>query len=165
MEDIESLPAISYIHSSLPVAALGWVVGQGSPMEILKQPRLLLRQNSCSLPIDNGAPFTKDNINTTYWTWRSPLVPSWVSHSCILVTLVQEDSLEVLKKKHEHQLSHKTFDLQSPAYEICQSVEWHRTCGSSQPLSDRMQEPLHKRKPIPDTAWQSKNQKLDSPDS
>ena len=72
MVDMESQPSISYINPSLPVAALGWVIGQGSPMEMLKQPRLLLRQNSCSLPTDSGAPLAKDSIHTTHWTWESP---------------------------------------------------------------------------------------------
>jgi hypothetical protein len=38
---------------------------------------------------------------------------------------------------------------------------WHKVYGNNQPESDLSEGPSHKIEPIPDTAWETKNQRLD----
>lgn len=107
MGDMESQLAISYHQMSLKYSyciVFSWVVGQESPLEIPRRPRLLLRQWVVLHKLTVG-PHCLGQHPHSYSTWRSG------ADACVEASLLCLVS-SVWEEKQKHQLSHKTLYLQ-----------------------------------------------------
>lgn len=120
------------------------------PMEIPKQPRMVLGQN-CKTEAKN--------IHTTHWRGQTGAfmeTSPWHSSLC------QEKVLcRLLKEKPGHQPSHKSLDLQSvlPAKKFLE--HWcHRPCGSGQSMLVLTWEPHYKGEPMSYTRWPETRDKI-----
>ena len=82
-------------------------------MEIPKQPRLLLRQEGCSLKTDSRAPLLKTTPTQLTEHGEVKLVPTWSPLPYVLPLQCRKALYVLPKGKCGHQSNHKTLDLQS----------------------------------------------------
>lgn len=90
------------------------------------------------------------------------LVTAWSLHSCVVVSLVLG---RLLKEIRGHQSSHKILIYRLPCLREMLGQRRIGTCGSDQPRLVLTGGLLHKREPMPNTAWMVRSQRLDSPES
>lgn len=88
-----------------------WPVGQWGSLEILKLPRLLLRQ---WIALQKLIELLRTTPTQFIDQGELELVLKWIIHPYVLASLGQEGTCGLLKEKHGNQSSHKIFDQSQP---------------------------------------------------
>lgn len=136
--------------------------GQGCPVEIPKEPRLLLRQKTALWKL-TLAPHCRGQHTATHWTLRSQ-VGAYMEYLTLCHNFLGAgcySAIHLNRNVHTNPslkpLTCYPFNLQNML-----GLWWHRAYGSIPPMSDLIYGLLYENKSSPYTAWVTRNRRQDS---
>lgn len=161
--------AISCSQERLPVTGLGcnqlssWL-SKGSH-ENLQITQVVAKTKSCFWQTDSRVPLPMTIFTQFTEHEEVELVPTWSFHATFYSSWWGKVLCRLLKEKCWHQPGHNILDQQFVLSLKYVGQWWHNTHGNSQTMSDLTQDLLYEKKHKPHTAWVTKNQRLDGPET